>query len=125
MNLIAGALGLTWSASVAGSHTTSGSITLLLSHLLDNPATMKAVVDELDRILPTLGEEESYGYFGLEASLPFTQACVNESFRLSPVVSIPLSRKIAPAEGRMVDGHHLPAGVSSHSHYCLNKLTQS
>lgn len=74
---------------------------------------MENLVHELDDVLPALSNVESYEFSGLEAKLPYTQACMRESFRIAPVVSIPLSRRIAPAGGMMVGGHHLPSGVNS------------
>ena len=73
---------------------------------------MENVVHELDEALPALTEIQSYPYSGLEAKLPYMQACIRENFRIAPVAALPLSRRIAPLGGMSVGGHHLPSGVS-------------
>lgn len=52
---------------------------------------------------PKLGE--------LERELPFLKACLDEAFRLHPVVAEPLLR-IVPEQGVEIDGVFLPGGVS-------------
>ena len=93
--------------SVAGSHTTSSTITLLLSHLLANPDILTKVVKEID----TLGTSEPVvPYSGLEAKLPYLRACIYENFRIAPTTSFPLQRRITK-ETMTVCGQVLPKDV--------------
>ncbi|KAK6197122.1 hypothetical protein LQW54_010917 [Pestalotiopsis sp. IQ-011] len=92
---------------VAGSHTTSGTLTLLFAHLLQNPRTMALVVDELDRELQDV-QVDVVPIEGLEATLPYTMACINENFRINPVFTMPLPREVMAPEGADIDGHIIP-----------------
>ena len=74
---------------------------------------MQNVVRELDDKLPALGSGLSYDFSGLEAKLPYTEACVKENFRIAPVTSFSLSRQVVPEEGLEVEGYHLRQGVSN------------
>lgn len=47
----------------------------------------------------------------LKESLPYLNACINESARMHPVVGMPLVR-VVPEGGREIEGYFLPAGVS-------------
>lgn len=80
---------------------------------------MKNLVRELDDVLPPLTDTKSYEFSGLEAKLPYTQACVRESLRISPVVSIPLSRRVTPTTGLTIGGHLLRSGVSPSHHLSI------
>ena len=101
---------------VAGSHTTSGSLTLLFYHLLHNPVAAKQLTEELARFMP-LGDQENRcgsipAFSGLEQQLPYMTSCVREAFRVSPVFTMPLPRKIVEYGGMEIDGYHVPQGVS-------------
>lgn len=97
---------------VAGSHTTSGTLTLLFAHLLQNPDILKKVAAEIDKELSGV-TEDTVPLKGLEAKLPYTMACVNENFRMNPVFSMPLPRKVIAEEGHVIDGRVIPGGVRS------------
>lgn len=102
---------------IAGTHTTSATTALLLYHLLHNPASLQQIVSELDQALPDLGpEQDSYPFSTLEGSLPFTRNCIKENFRLTPVFTMPLARRITQPQGIVIAGRHLPQGVSQSSH---------
>ncbi|KAF2993660.1 hypothetical protein E8E13_000303 [Curvularia kusanoi] len=96
---------------VAGSHTTSGTLTLLFAHLLRSPTIMQKVLQELDSKLDGHGTK-SYPYpiAGLEDRLPYTMACIQENFRINPVFTMPLPREVTAAEGMSIDGHSIPKG---------------
>ena len=97
--------------SVAGSHTTSGTLTLLFAHLLQNRDILSKVVDELDISL----EDVDAGLVpinGLEAKLPYTMACINENFRLNPVFTMPLPRKVNTPGGAEIAGRVIPEGTT-------------
>jgi hypothetical protein len=50
---------------------------------------------------------------GLEQQLPYSMACINENFRINPVFTMPLPRKVASPGGIEVDGHWVPENVRS------------
>lgn len=97
---------------VAGSHTTSGTLTLLFYHLLHNPDVYKRLMEELELELPAL-DSGAHPYTGLENRLPFIMACIRENFRCTPVFTMPLVRTIAvtKAEGMEIEGELIPQGV--------------
>lgn len=107
---------------VAGSHTTSGTLTLLFYHLLHNPAAAKKLSEELVAGLSLpLADADAQNmalpaFSGLEMQLPYTTACIRENFRISPVFTMPLPRKVCDPEGLVIDGIHVPYGVST-SHF--------
>ncbi|KAL4952489.1 cytochrome P450 [Aspergillus filifer] len=98
---------------VAGSHSTAGTLTLLFWHLIQNPDILCKVQDE---ILATLGslpfDKTSYPISGLESSLPYTMACVRENFRINPVFTMPLWRKVGYPGGLHIGQHHIPQGTN-------------
>ena len=96
---------------VAGSHTTSGTLTLLIYHLLYHPEAYARLVDEIQRELPAL-DSEIHGFTGLESKLPFMLACIRENFRVTPVFTMPLVRTVASPEAMSVNGVFVPPGVS-------------
>ena len=101
---------------VAGSHTTSGSLTLLFYHLLHNPAVAEQLTEELALMMPLSDQEDRCKsiapFSGLEQQLPYMNSCVREAFRVSPVFSMPLPRTIVESSGMEIDGYHVPQGVS-------------
>ncbi|CAK7201023.1 hypothetical protein SEUCBS139899_003724 [Sporothrix eucalyptigena] len=111
---------------IAGTHTTSATTSLLMYHLLHYPETMRKVVAELDEKLPPLGEmvgdekegqnsstgRAAYSVTEAEASLPYLKLCVRENFRLTPVFTMPLARRVMAPEGVVVGGQHFPQGTS-------------
>jgi cytochrome P450 len=96
---------------VAGAHTTSGTLTLLFSHLLQNPEILKRVEAEIDEQVSDSGAPVSIN--GLEQKLPYFMACVNENFRINPVFTMTLPRVVIAPEGTEIDGHWVPRGVST------------
>ncbi|KAL4963139.1 cytochrome P450 [Aspergillus stella-maris] len=98
---------------VAGSHSTAGTLTLLFWHLIQNPDVLGKVQEE---ILATLGSlpsnQTSYPISGLEASLPYTMACIRENFRINPVFTMPLWRKVGYPGGLDIGQHHIPLGTN-------------
>lgn len=115
---------------IAGTHTTSATTTLLLYHLLHYPDTLKKVVAELDEKLPDLEGEvnekadqntdtgrAAYSVTEADAALPYLKLCIRENFRLTPVFTMPLARRVMAPEGVVVGGEHFPQGVSSHPYF--------
>ncbi|KAF5227131.1 hypothetical protein FANTH_14857 [Fusarium anthophilum] len=96
---------------VAGSHTTAGTLTLLFSHLLQNPSVLDEVIKEIDSNLSDISTPVM-PFKSLEERLPFTMACINENFRINPVFTMPLPRKVMTPGGIFIDGHAVPENVS-------------
>ncbi|KAK2606805.1 hypothetical protein N8I77_005531 [Diaporthe amygdali] len=98
---------------IAGTHTTSATTTLLFWNLLHNPDTMKKCVDEVESELPNLSSDKvAYSVTEVEASLPFLRQCVKENFRLTPVFTMPLARRVMAPEGIVIAGEHIEQGTS-------------
>jgi cytochrome P450 len=99
--------------SIAGTHTTSATMTLLFYHLLHHPDLMAKCVAEIDTNLPPLQEDEgSYSVSAAESSLPYLKNCIKENFRVTPVFTMPLARRVLKPEGIIIAGKHIPYGVS-------------
>ncbi|KAG0652770.1 Cytochrome P450 [Hyphodiscus hymeniophilus] len=96
---------------VAGSHTTSGTQTLLFYHLLHNRKALESVFEELASELPLLREVGAYPLQGLEPRLPYTNACIRENFRMSPVFTMPLPRQVLTEGGVEISGRLIPQGT--------------
>ncbi|KKY18718.1 putative benzoate 4-monooxygenase cytochrome p450 [Diplodia seriata] len=78
----------------AGSDTTAIALANIMFFLLKNPATFSKLREELDNALPADTIIPSYASV---KQLPYLRACLDESLRLIPPVSMGLSR-ITPSE---------------------------
>lgn len=109
-------------SSVAGAHTTSSALVVLLFHLLHNKEILNKFIQEIDAVLP--GQEyHVYPFKGLEASLPYGMACIREAFRIAPTAALLLPRVVTSPEGARIGQWHIPQGVSKHNnglHSCLS-----
>lgn len=106
--------------SIAGTHTTSATTTLLFWNLLHNPEAMERCVDEVRSELPNLGSDKvAYSVTEVEASLPFLRQCVRENFRTTPVFTMPLPRRVMAPEGIVIAGEHIEQGVSHSIDYAM------
>ncbi|KAF4893591.1 Benzoate 4-monooxygenase [Colletotrichum viniferum] len=98
---------------IAGTHTTSATTTLLFWNLLHSPRSLRQCVEEIDANLQPLDREKAaYSVTEVENSLPYLRACVKENFRLTPVFTMPLARRVTAPEGIMVAGRHIKQGTS-------------
>ncbi|KAH8888103.1 cytochrome P450 [Thozetella sp. PMI_491] len=98
---------------IAGTHTTSATTSLLFYHLLHNPGVMAKCVAEIDAQLPSLdGNRIAYSVADVETSLPYLRQCVRENFRITPVFTMPLARRVMAPEGIMIAGEHIKQGTS-------------
>ncbi|KAM0414643.1 hypothetical protein ACHAPT_013514 [Fusarium lateritium] len=98
---------------IAGTHTTSATATLLFYNLLHNPDILQKCVQEIDEKLAPLGDDKAaYSVTEAENLLPFLRTCVRENFRLTPVFSMPLARRVTDPEGIVVAGRHIQQGMS-------------
>lgn len=99
--------------SIAGTHTTSATTTLLFWNLLHNPGVMDRCVKEVVEKLPDLSSDKvAYSVTEVEAALPFLRQCVRENFRTTPVFTMPLPRRVMVPEGIVIAGEHIEQGVS-------------
>lgn len=104
---------LTYIRRVAGSHSTSGTLAFLFWHILHNEHILNKVVQEIDECLgPLQHTQVAYSINGLESRLKYTMACVRENFRMNPVFSMNLWRRVLPAEAQIGD-YSIPHGVRS------------
>jgi benzoate 4-monooxygenase len=107
---------------IAGSHTTSDSLTLLFYHLLHNSEAARKLSEEIRGAnMASTGNLSTFS--GLEQQLPYMTACLRESFRITPVFTMPLPRKVMQPEGMEIDGLHVPAGVGHNNSYVLHLYT--
>ncbi|KAF2020168.1 putative benzoate 4-monooxygenase cytochrome P450 [Aaosphaeria arxii CBS 175.79] len=98
---------------IAGTHTTTATTALLFWNLLHNPKYMNECVKEIDARFHTLEDSQSaYSIAQVEGSLSFLRKCVKENFRITPVFTMPLERRVTAAEGVSISGHHFPQGTS-------------
>ncbi|KAI2780876.1 putative cytochrome P450 [Daldinia loculata] len=111
-----------WAMLIAGSHSTSGSLSLLFWHLLHDDQALKRVDDEIRDTLGDLPDDKiSYPIKGLESSLNYTGVCIQESFRISPVFTMCLWRRVLNPRGIDIDGYHVPHNTNvSISNYALH-----
>lgn len=107
---------------VAGSHTSSGTMTFLFWHLLHHPDILRKVVKEINETCRPLGPDQiSHPIGGLESTLQYTMACVRENFRMNPVFTMNLWRRVNYKEGAVIAGYHVPYAANvSISNYALH-----
>lgn len=75
---------------------------------------MAKCVEEIDTNLPPLSPQRSaYSVSDVESSLTYLRQCVRENFRITPVFTMPLARRVMPPEGVVIAGRHIPRGVST------------
>ncbi|RDW84241.1 hypothetical protein BP6252_01831 [Coleophoma cylindrospora] len=98
---------------IAGTHTTSATTSLLFYHLLHTPETMIKCVQEIDEnLVPLTLDQPAYSVTDVETSLPYLRQCVRENFRITPVFTMPLARRVMAPEGITIGGHHIQQGTS-------------
>ncbi|CRK36878.1 hypothetical protein BN1708_007223 [Verticillium longisporum] len=96
----------------AGTHSTSATATLLFSNLLRNPEALAACAREVSDSLPPLDDDRpAYSITQVETHLPYLRACVRENFRLTPVFTMPLERRVMEPEGVFISGRHIQQGM--------------
>ncbi|KIW34719.1 uncharacterized protein PV07_01477 [Cladophialophora immunda] len=99
-----------FSSIVAGSDSTSSALSYTFYHILGHPAVYEALTKELRAAFPerdykTDETPPTYADFG---KLPYLQAVIKESLRLTPPATINLPRYV-PEGGRVVAGTFFPA----------------
>lgn len=98
--------------SVAGSDSTSSALGYTFYHILTHPDVQKRVVEELRTAFPDkyVTSEDPTPLYSELGKLPYLQACIKESLRLTPPATIHLPRSV-PAGGREIAGTYYPANV--------------
>ncbi|KAI1472600.1 putative cytochrome P450 [Daldinia caldariorum] len=111
-----------WAMLIAGSHSTSGTLSLLFWHLIHNDQALQRVDKEIQDNLGDLpGDSISYPIQGLESSLSYTAACIQESFRISPTFTMCLWRRVLNPGGVDIGGCHIPQNTNlAISNYALH-----
>ncbi|KAH0828216.1 Benzoate 4-monooxygenase [Fonsecaea pedrosoi] len=99
-----------FSSIVAGSDSTSSALSYTFYHILGHPAVYENLTKELRTAFPerdykTDETPPTYADFG---KLPYLQAVIKESLRLTPPATINLPRYV-PEGGRVVAGTYFPA----------------
>ncbi|KAK5661831.1 hypothetical protein OQA88_9934 [Cercophora sp. LCS_1] len=91
----------------AGTDTTASVVTLCLLYLVTNPTAYRKLQSELDAAslsTPILSDAEA-------RSLPYLQACIRETLRLTPPLSSGAFYKEVPPAGDTLCGVFVPGGV--------------
>lgn len=71
---------------------------------------LNKVIEELDSNLSS-HTGQVIPYAALEKDIPYTMACVHENFRINPVFTMPLPRKIMTPGGFTIQGQQVPQKV--------------
>jgi cytochrome P450 len=93
----------------AGFDTLGMTLSACVAHIAEAPACQKLLHAELDeaRNNGKLNDAPSYDQ---TITLPYLQACLKESMRLTSVIGVSLPR-IVPPSGAVIDNHAIPAGT--------------
>ncbi|KAF2647336.1 pisatin demethylase [Lophiostoma macrostomum CBS 122681] len=106
-------LALTVGNMFAGSDTTAISLRAIFYHLLKNPTTMRALLQEIL-------DKDAAGYFSRSDGLvtwdearnmPYLSAVIKEGLRIHPAVGLALER-IVPPNGIEIAGQYIPGGTN-------------
>jgi cytochrome P450 len=103
---------------IAGSDSTSISLSGVFYYLLKNPRVYKRLLAEIDAADASGAFVSSQDSAGAEDVVPFSaakklvylDAVITESFRMHPAVGLLLER-VTPPQGATIDGNHVPGGV--------------
>ena len=99
-------VGLTISTIHAGAETTASTLALTIHHLLTNSSALAALLQELQ-----IADLKSPPTFKSVAKLPYLEATIKESMRLSSVSISPLDREV-PTGGAHIAGVFIPGGTA-------------
>jgi cytochrome P450 len=102
---------------VAGSDTTSISLSAILYHVLRNPGVLKRLREEVDQHSPQ-NKASPHITFAESQGMPYLQAVIKEALRMHPATGLPLER-VVPEGGLTISGFFFPEGVSSFFCCCL------
>ncbi|KAF4554825.1 Cytochrome P450-like protein 8 [Elsinoe fawcettii] len=94
---------------LAGSDTTSITLTAILYHILKNPVVYKTVQEEIDSAVAE-GRVSNPVTFKEAQALPYLQAVIKEGIRVHPATGWTMPR-VVPKGGGVFGGHFLPEGA--------------
>jgi cytochrome P450 len=94
---------------VAGSDTTSTSLSATLFYLLNNPSCLRQLTEEIRSTFDGM-DIENIRSGSLLGSCIYLRACIDEAMRLSPPVPGHLPREVQLG-GMIIDGYSIPAGT--------------
>ncbi|CAE6439340.1 unnamed protein product [Rhizoctonia solani] len=120
---------------IAGSDTSSNTLSSLCYHLAIHPEMQQALQSELDQHMPFTSKDEDYEQSGLVApsndivpeyekikNLPYLNACIKEALRIHSTIGTGLPRVIPPGRTLTVAGQTFKAGsVISVPSYTTNR----
>ncbi|KAJ2334190.1 hypothetical protein GGI00_001969, partial [Coemansia sp. RSA 2681] len=98
---------------VAGTDTTSNTMSWTLMHLMHYPNVYKRLRDDIRREFPD--HSAPIRYEEARRHLPYLTAVISESMRLSPTVAGYLPRRLPPTEdggGSDICGYYIPTGAA-------------
>ena len=95
---------------MTGAFPTAATINVFLLHTSTNPRIYETLREEL-RTAISQGLVSSPVSNAEAMKLPYLQACVNESLRISPPIT-QLRDRVVPPPGDTIDGHFIPGGTN-------------
>lgn len=102
---------------VAGSDTTSITLSAILYYILRDPVVLGQLREEINEATRQ-GKLSEHVTFQQSQDMPYLQAVIKETLRMHPATGLPLER-VVPAGGTTIEGYFLPAGVSSFVSFLL------
>jgi cytochrome P450 len=98
---------------VAGSDTTSISLSAIIYYALRDATVLKKLRDEVDQHCP-LNKASPDITFAQSQEMPYLQAVIKEALRMHPATGLPLER-VVPEGGVTISGIFFPEGASAMS----------
>ncbi|KAL4881805.1 cytochrome P450 [Aspergillus karnatakaensis] len=104
-------LTMTTSIALAGSDTTAISLSAVFYHLFRNPRCLQKLRQEVeDAVKSGLIQDSEILSWADAQKLPYLDACIKETFRIHPAISLNLER-VTPPEGLEINGDYIPGGT--------------
>ena len=99
----------------AGADTTGTALGSILRFLVINKDAFRRACEEIDAAEKAGHLSTPIQYEETRQHLPFFAACIKEGLRLNPPATN-LFARVAPAGGKVIDGHFIPEGTEITSH---------
>lgn len=104
-------LTMTTSIALAGSDTAAISLSAVFYHLLHNPECYRRLNAEItEAVTSGIFHNSDIISWGEAQKLPYLDACIKETFRVHPAISLNLER-VTPPEGIDICGEFVPGGT--------------